>query len=61
MKRYWIVYEEPWVNALLLDAPNKVNVLELPIVKDRGTVKSCKEEEFSCKAWQYTNTDYHVI
>ena len=61
MKRYWVIFEESWVKALLLDVSDEVNVLELPIVKTRGAVKSCKEEDFACKAWQYTNTDCHVV
>ena len=59
MKRYWIGFEESWVEAILVDTPDDIT-LQQAVEKVEGLreIKFAKEEDFSCKPWQYTDTDH---
>ena len=57
MKRYWIGFEESGVKALLINTQEDVTIEDVRNkVSGYGTISFEKEEDFSSKPWQYTNT-----
>ena len=59
MKRYWIGFEESWAEAVLVDTPDNITLEEvIEKVEGSSEIKFAKEEDFSCKPWQYTSTQH---